>query len=179
MSYDLISGNIVAAITGGVFSFVRVLSVSASLLTSPAYILASYIIAEDIGAMTDPADDDDWPLYVSSMPDSRDIKTNCGAIYDSPGLKNGRLMEGPVIEHYGIQLKIRSDNHDDGWAKAEAIAVALDGIANDTITIGIVEYQIHNVKRMSPVISLGIEKGTKDRRLFTVNFLVTMKRIIA
>ena len=167
----------ISAITGGVFSFVRVFSVSATLLTTPAYILASYIIEENIGSMTDPADSGDWPLYISYMPDGFDIETDCGSIYDTSGIKDGRLMIGPVIEHYGIQLKIRSDVHITGWSKAEAIASALDGVVDDLIEINSVEYRIYNIKRTGPVISLGMELGTKGRRLFTVNFLVTLKRV--
>ena len=179
MSYNLISGDIIGSITGGVFEYSKSFDVLDSLQTSPAYILASYIVENSIGFMTNPVNEDDWPLYISYMPDGSDIKTNCGSVYDTSGLKDGRLMEGQVIQHYGIQLRIRCDTHTTGWAKAEAIASALDAIVNDTVTIGSVEYRIYNVSRSGPVISLGMEEGTKERRLFTVNFIVTMKRIIS
>ena len=64
------------------------------------------------------------------------------------------------------------------YAKAEAIAIALDAVLNGTIIIDSEEYLINNVSRTTQIISLGIEKGTKGRRLFVVNFLMTMKRII-
>ena len=176
MSYALISGEVIPAVTGGVFSFFRTLTDSDTLLTSPAFILASYIIEQTIGSMTDPADSSDWPLYVSFMPDSSGVKTDAGALYDTSGIKDGRLMEGQVIQHYGIQLSIRSNTHVAGWAKAEAIASALDAVLNDSVIIDSVEYQIINITR-SLVISLGAEPGTKERRMFTVNFVVTMKRI--
>ncbi len=179
MVYTLISGKVIPAVTGGVFSYVRGLTIDNALLTSPAYILASYIIEQAIGSMTDPVDDNDWPLYVSRMPDGSDIKTNCGTLYDTSGLKDGRLAEGTVIQHYGLQLRIRSDTHLVGWAKAEAIAIALDGVSNEVLAVGSYNYQIYNIRRMGPVISLGMEIGTKARRLFTVNFLVTLKRIAA
>jgi len=179
MSYTLISGEIIPAVTGGVFAYEQVFTTSDSLQTSPAYILASYIIAEAIGSMTDPVDDDDWPLYVSYMPDSSDIKTNCGCVYDTSGVKDGRLMEGPVTQFFGIQLKIRCSSPINGYAKAEAIAIALDAVVNDTVTIDSVVYKIKDVGRTSPVISLGVEEGTKNRRLFTVNFIVTLKRVVS
>jgi hypothetical protein len=87
-------------------------------------------------------------------------------------------MVGPVMVHYGIQLRIRSQKHIDGYAKAEEIAAALDAIANGTITISAKDYVINNISRNGPPISLGAEKGTTNRRLFTVNFSVTMKRIV-
>jgi hypothetical protein len=149
-----------------------------ALQTSPAYILKQFIIAEGIGSMTNPSAGNDWPLYISSTPDGSGIKTNLGVLYDSVPLKDGRLMDGPVIVHYGIQLRIRSQKHLDGYTKAEEIAAALDGIANGTITINAKDYIIVNVSRSGPPISLGAEKGTTNRRLFTVNFSVTMKRVV-
>ncbi len=177
MSYNLISKTI-PAVTGGLFDFEGEGVAGAALLTSPAFILASYVIAEGIGSMTDPVDNSDWPLYVSYTPDNDDVKTDLGVMYDTSPLKDGRISEGEVINHFGIQLKIRTDNHVQGYVKAEEIANALDEVLNDSIIINSNEYLIHNVSRQGAPISLGVEKGTKNRRLFTVNFLVTMKRVI-
>ena len=98
------------------------------LLTSPAYILASYIRGQ--GLMTDPDDSAGvvWPLYISLMPDNVDVETNCGIVYSTSGIKDGRLMSGEVIQHYGIQLRIRCDDYNIGWAKAESVANNLDSI---------------------------------------------------
>jgi len=146
------------------------------LLTSPATILATYIIEQAL--MSNPVEEADWPLYISYMPDSSDVKTNCGAIYDVPGLKNGRLMSGTVIQHYGVQLKLRSDDYITGWAKMESIVTNLDTIHNVEVEITSGEnYQISNVTRVEPIAPLGIEKGTKGRRLFVNDFLVTVKEI--
>ncbi len=145
------------------------------LLTSPAFILATYLIGQ--GLMTDPVDNDEWPLYVSFMPDSSDVKTDCGTLYDIPGTKDGRLMAGEVIQHFGFQLKIRSSDYNTGWAKAEAIATNLDSVNNNVETVEGEDYQICNVSRVEPIVALGTEAGTKQRRLFTINFLVTVKKI--
>ena len=176
MSYSLIGGKVIPAVTGGVFAFTRVFSTSDTLLVSPAVILAEYI--RDQETMSDPGDNTDWPLYISYMPDSVDIDSDCGAIYDTTPIKDGRLMIGPVIQHYGIQIKIRSISHSIGWLKAENIITNLDAINYTLITIDGEEYQMNAVKRIGHIIPLGIELGTKDRQLFTVNFLVTLKRVI-
>lgn len=176
MGFNLIA-DIIASVTGGLFQFEKSTIVATALLNSPAFILASYIRSEGIGSLTDPGDDNDWPLYVSYMPDSLSVKNDCGTLYDTSGFKDGRLMSSKVIEHYGIQLRIRSRTANDGWSKAEEVSVILDTVSNDTIVIGANEYLIYNIKRMGPVISLGVEEGTKNRKLFTVNFLVTLKRI--
>ncbi len=178
MSYDLISGEVIPAVTGGVFSYTRVLTVSDTLLTSPASILAAYII-DGLEDMSDGNSGGTWPLFISAMPDSVNVKEDCGAVYNTTGFKDGRLMEGQVIQHYGVQLKIRSEDHDTGWAKAEAIASSLDAVYNTLITKDEVEFVLKNISRTSPVISLGLEVGTSRKNLFTVNFILTIKRVIS
>ena len=176
MGYTLISDDEIASMTGGVFLFTRTLTVSDTLLTSPAYILGSYLIEEEIGSMTDPVDVDDWPLYVGFMPDGSGIKTELCSIYDTSPQKDGRSMEGPVFQHYAMQLKIRSDDYVMGYAKLEEIASDLDAIHNETITISDAEFQIQNITR-SGVIPLGMEPSSKKRFLFTVNLVVAMRRV--
>ena len=177
MAINLVSGNVIPAVTGGVFDFTLEASSGTALLSSPAFVLASYIIEQVIGSMTNPDDGSDWPIYISKMPDGPQVKTSCGAVYDTSGLKDGRIMDGGVTQHHGVQLKIRSSNHNTGWAKIETIALALDAVLNATITISIVLYKIYNITRTSPIISLGSEPGTQERQLFTINFLLTLERI--
>ncbi len=176
MSYDIISGKVIPAVTGGVFNFFRILTAETALLISPAVILAAYMINQAV--MSDPDDATVWPLYISRMPDIVGMENNTGAIYDTLGLKDGRLMIGPVIQHYGIQIKIRSITHNVGWAKAEEISLDLDTILNKEVSIDDEDYVINNVKRFGNIIPLGTEEGTKGRLLFTVNFLVTLRRIV-
>lgn len=180
MSEEVRGPDVIPAVTGGVFDVATVLTASDDLLTSPAFVLASYIIAQAIGNMTDPDDSalPDWPLFVSFMPDTSNVKTECGALYDTSPIKDGRLMAGQVISHFGIQLKIRSRTQVDGYAKAEAIAVALDTVQNETQVVGSYTYQLYNISRQGSPVSLGMEEGNKGRYLFTVNLVLTMKRVI-
>ncbi len=142
------------------------------LLSPPATILAEYIRSE--GLMTDPDDSTTWPLYVSRMPDSG-VKNNVGAIYDTPGKKDGRLMAGTVIQHYGLRIKIRCTVYNTGWAKIEEIATNLDTVKNEVVSVGGNNYIIENISRVEPVVPLGAEDGTKERQMFISDFLVTMK----
>ena len=128
--------------------------------------------------MTAQSAGDNLPLYISSMPDGNDIKTNLGVLYDTAPIKDGRLMTGPVIAHYGIQLRIRSQKHIAGYTKAEEVAAAMDAIQNGTITIDANDFIIQNITRSGPPISLGAEKGTTNRRLFSVNLILTLKRVV-
>lgn len=173
----IVGGNWIAAMTGGVFYTTPVMGAgSHALLLSPAMIMVAYVI-EKLDKMTDPSDGDDWPLYTSHMPDSLDVKTDCGAIFGTGGVNDPRGMEGGVSQHPGVQLRIRSKSHSTGYAKIEDVASTLDGVMNDTITISGKEYAIQNVSRASPIVDMGVEPGTKRRFSFTVNYLLTMKRL--
>jgi len=178
MSYDLIAETI-PAVTGGLFDFERDLTAAedTALGRSVISILAAYII-ETLSLMTDPSDGDDWPLYISSMPDGDNVKTDCGAIYDTAGVLDGKLSSGEVVQHPGIQLCIRSDDYETGYAKIEAIALALDDICWNTITISGDTYLLQNISRVSAVVPLGSERGYKRRFLFTVNFLCSLRKIV-
>ena len=137
---------------------------------SPATILASYIRQESL--MTDPADNTDWPLYISYFPD---VKTEMGAIYDTSGKKLGRYMTGTVVERFGITLKIRSKDYNTGWVKMEAIIARLDTIKNEEITVDGEDYIIQNVSLLSSFNSPDVEDGTKKRRLFVCDLMLTLK----
>ena len=145
---------------------------------SPAAILADYII-NTLLKMTLPTDGDDWPLYISHLPGGDDIKTDAGALYDTTGLKDGRLMLGPVITHFGIELTIRSRDYQDGYVKIEDISTLLDGVAYALITIGTDSFELLNASRMGDIGKLGLEqKTTKRRYLFTSNFTLSLRKIV-
>ena len=131
------------------------------LLSSPALILAEYIKGQ--GLMSNPVANTTWPLYIPRMPDGVGVKTNIGCIYDAPGKKDGRLMIGTVIQHFGLQILIRCRTHNDGWLKMETIATNLDMAHNVEITVDGEDYQIQNISSVEPVVALGTEEGTKIR----------------
>lgn len=150
---------------------------TSKLQKSPASIMAAYIIEQLDVDMTDPSDKSNWPLYISHMPDGSNVKTDCGAIYDTAGIQEQRSMTGEWSEHPGIQIRIRSRSYEDGYVKIEDIANALDAIAWVDFEIGDLEYRIFNVSRTSPIASLGTEPGTRRRFNFTINFLLTIKEL--
>lgn len=145
------------------------------LLTSPASIIAAYII-DILEKMSSPDANSDWPLYVSHLPDSDNVKTDAGAIYNTTGINDMRSMNGKIPQHPGIQLRIRSQNSETGYAKIEDIALTLDEIFRNTVEVDEQEYEIQNASRTTPIVSLGLEVGTTKRRYnFTVNYLLTLK----
>jgi len=138
---------------------------------APSSIIAS-VIVQILEEMSNPLDGGVWPLYISMMPDDSDVEDDCGAIYDAPGIVNARLMrEGEVVEHHGVQIKIRSTDYETGYRKIRELALDLDAVKNQSITLGDNVYTVNNLARVGTIDYLGIEKESKRRYLFTVNFI--------
>jgi len=148
----------------------------ALLTISPATILADYII-DELDLMIRPDESGVWPLFISGMPDADEVDTNCGAIYDTSGTLDLRQMNGYTPSHPGIQIKIRSQDYNTGYAKLEEVVDALSTVNRVLTIIGTQTFMVYNVKRTTPIVALGKEPGTKRRYLFTVNFLVTLKNV--
>ena len=145
------------------------------LAASPAYILASYII-DTLRYMTDYNDGSAWPLYISSLPDGDDIQNNAGGIYDTTGLLDGKDMrDSVVVEHHGIQIKIRSIDQQTGWTKMRQIVGDLDQVQMQEITANDITYEMASISRTSPIACIGTDE--KRRFLFTVNFLATIREL--
>jgi len=173
------SNNIIAAMTGGVLSL-KSLAITATgtdiLQMSPASIIANYIISS-LSLMSDPSDGDDWPLYIASLPDGPQIETDCGAVYDSGGVTDGKYMSGGIMQHQGVQVRIRSQSQETAYEKIEEIAIALDESKFASIEIGDLEFLIQNISRTTSIAFMGVDQGTKRRSNFSVNFLVTIKEL--
>ena len=144
---------------------------------SPALILSEYII-NTLGLMTNPTASGLWPLYTSYLPDSDDVESNAGAIIGKEGFLDGRLMKtGEVINHPGLQLKIRSLTNEIGYVKIESIGLGLDQVAGNNIIIDGSTFEILNIKKVTDIISLGLEEGTNRKYISTIDFLMTLKKI--
>ena len=176
MSNVVSTGNLIASITGGGFYLAplsRTTEGTPELGVSPASIVAYYII-NSLAKMSGPSSGSAFPLWKSHM---QNKPSNAGAIYDTSGIIEQRQMNGLVPTHQGIQIRIRTIDYETGYAKIEDIASALDEVFEQSVEIGVEEYVIQNIGRSSPIVPLGIEGGTIRRYLFTINFLLTIRKI--
>jgi len=140
---------------------------------TPAYIIKSYLVGE--GLLTDPADSGDWPVYTGVLPDSPEVVDDIVACMDTSGVKDGRSMKtGVTLFHQGVQILLRSEDYNDGYAKVQTLADALAEIQNAEEVISGTTYEINNVTQTTDVIVLSQEEGSKRRGFFSVNFLVTI-----
>jgi len=142
---------------------------------SPCFIIGSYLIAQSV--FTLPSLSGSWPLYKSFMPDEAN---DVCAIYDTTPIIDTRVSESYPNTHYGLQIIIRASDYEIGKAKARAIAVILETIQNSSVEFGEYEYEIRTARPTSGVISLGQEPETTKRRyVFTINFISTIKYMVA
>ena len=143
------------------------------LIHSPANVLSQLLM--DKGAGTDPIDEDAWPIYSNGEPSSPD---NVITITDTSGEIQGRVMfTGQELEQYGVQIRIRCNDPEDGFAKANALTVTMDQeIYRDTVTLDSDTYLVHAVNRKGGVIVLGKDANKTDLNLYTINVTVTLTR---
>lgn len=115
-----------------------------------------------------------WPVFAGGEPDTPDSAIT---VYDTAGVDHGRLMvTGERPEHHGILIRVRSAAHTAGYAKARAIAVALDtDVSFEAATIGSTTYIVWAVTRTTDVLDIGKETNT-NRDLFTVNAIVSLRK---
>ena len=142
---------------------------------SPCFIVGSYLIAQSV--FTLPSLRGSWPLYKSSLPVEAD---DVGAIYDTAPIVDLRISKSYPNTHYGLQVKVRAGNYETGKTKARAILASLETVQNGSVVFGVYEYEIRTARPVGGVISLGQEfQTTKRRYLFTVNFISTIKYMVA
>lgn len=152
------------------------------LTQTPAQIL-DVILRED-GVVSDPALGGDWPARVSNMPDGVGIPNDVVALYDTPGINDGRDMRtGEVFVHHGVEIMVRSLVYLDGWRKIWAAAWAFEKVAMRSVTVGGGVFLVWNITRTTEPASLGTEEGDETekrpgirrRELFSANFIVTVR----
>lgn len=116
-----------------------------------------------------------WPIGVV-RPDKPD---NCVTVYETEGRRDGRTMNGgEVWYHPGVQIEVRSADHNTGYLKANQLATCCDEeIYNETVTFEGKTYTITNVSRVGQVMSLGYETPESRRELFTFNATVTITQV--
>jgi len=142
---------------------------------SPAKILSVYLIEKEY--FTLPSEEEDWPLYISKLPDTKDVPTECAAIIDQPSEKlfktAGGKTEGTKF-NFPIQILYRTRNYPEAWEKSNEVATDLDLIEKELIEIDgeesgeSFEYLLQDFVMESRPFYIGEEENTK-RLIFSFN----------
>ena len=151
-----------------------------TLTSSPAIIIRSLLIANNLGSDKDADSVEAWPIHIQHEPDGDEEQDNMITLYDLGGTDDGRAMRtGERFDHETLQVRVRAKDFLIGRARMKLIADLFDGILREPVTVVVNEttsedYAIQNISRSSPILPLGQEKGTKRRQLFTLNVAVTI-----
>jgi hypothetical protein len=145
-------------------------------MSSPAQVIKQLLIQLTLvpATKTEP-----WAAFVGFLPDEYDTAL---CVYDTAGVKQGRLIRGgETIIKPGIQVRFRSSNYPLAWEKANAVAQAFDALPVFTQVVmppATETWKIQNISRTGDILTAGIEEeGDRKRFNFTVNALLTMKKI--
>lgn len=115
------------------------------------------------------------PCYVGQLPDTPHAPATSVCVYDTPGVADDRLLRGEIVDYPGIQIRVQSQDYSTGWALAESIRSIVDGVLLADVTLGSSTYNVHSLRRTSPIFSIGNASGTKRMEVFTLNLLCTMR----
>lgn len=147
------------------------------LYDSPASVVAWLLVALNQG--TSPLNNplQNWPVYSTNEPSSPD---NCITVFDTSGRDDGRIMQtGNRSEHPGVQIRVRSNDAQQGYLKARAICVAVDtGFYDFAVTVNTNEYVVHGIYRSSNVLALGKNLPNDKRSVFTINATLDLKLVV-
>ena len=132
-------------------------------------IVANYLIG--VASFSTPGGVGTWPLYKNSMPE---VTVNCGCLYDTTPVGEGKTMAGSYTQHYGLQLGVRATVCDDGYEKLDTVATALDLVHNATVAIGGDTYTILSFTRATSIILL--EQDEKRRYIHELNLVVSIRK---
>jgi len=149
--------------------------VSTPFLThSPAQIIQQMMI--DLGVGTDGSLNNAWPIFSTEEPDDPD---NCITVYDTTGSDDGRSMvDGKSMQHHGIQVRIRSYDHQTGYVKAREIRSAFEGVLNKQTSIETNLYLVECINKIGDVLCLGQDVPASKRRVFTLNVVTPITKLI-
>ncbi len=148
---------------------------------SPARIIAELLIGGGHGTDPERSPNGIWPIYTGNAPDRPDeiIKVTLTAGMDDGYTNpNKERQEKP-----GIQILIRSVTEEEGYYKAQTIAIFLDQVQRTLVNIaeledvgtGTMTYILHSIMRTTNVIAIGSDVPAGKRQLFTINAIVTLR----
>lgn len=147
------------------------------LTNSPAEIVVQYLLGYNPEIGHEPSGDPtEWPIFYSQVTSEPD---NTIVVFDTGGRPDGRLGNTrQVIEHPGIQVRIRAASHREAWDKIKQVAAALDAVQRTDVLLEEKTYRIATITRQGTPLFLGPEpQSDRFRVLFTINALLSVTEI--
>jgi len=145
-----------------------------SLDHSPAQIISQLL--KDKGFVTDPSQNQDWPIFVSTMPDGVGTPDKAVAIYDVTGIKETSIQRtGETLVHHGINIRARDIDYNSVWKKTKDLFDYLSGVKYIETVVGGISYMVIAFTHSSGIGFLG-EVESRQRVSFVLNGTTTILR---
>ncbi len=136
-----------------------------TLLASPAAIVRQLLL--DLGlAVAGPTAD--WSVFAANEPAGPD---NCVTVRGTQGVGEAETHFGVTTWHRGIQVRVRSSDHEAGYAKAAGIGAALETLDVHAVSVGGACYLAGPFSPAGEVMDLGKDVPNGKRWIFTCNYL--------
>jgi hypothetical protein len=145
---------------------------SLNLPDSPARVVQHSLILLGLGTNPVPSPVSAWPVYSPGVPNSPE---NLISVKNTAGTDDGRVMEGEVQTHFGVQVMVRGVDDPTAWDKANAIREAVQYVDLQVVTVGAAEYLLRCYAKIGNVIDAGRESPTSRRPVFTLNLVVSLE----
>jgi len=145
---------------------------------SPARIVQHLLIALGVAALPPRRP---WPAYYLNGPSTPD---NLIIVYNTVGKKHGKTMVDKERQiHHGVQVRVRGSTDDICYMKANDIAIALDRMLRQEVTVDEVLYTVQNVVIMGdpiqfpkPATTGKIPEVEEDRSIVVINCLLPIRQ---
>lgn len=133
-------------------------------IDSQADILKAYLVR--LGIFNDSlVPSSAWLPFTSSLPDGPDYAV---CFYDCRGNNFGRLMRGATVEHFGVDITIRSgSSYPDGRRMGDTIQDIADEAVGVLVYVRNRAYLVKSIYRPTQLVAVG-EEPKKRRQLFTL-----------
>lgn len=146
-------------------------------MKSPEYLTAQLLV--NAGYTFDPPLNANAPAtrytqFVNAFPDTPTNIVACSS--NGLNTNDGRLMNGTPINHPGIQVRVRSADMDDAYAKIRAIWNYVNTVRRQTVTVLTETYRIDNLSVAGEPYFIGV--GPDDQRpSYVFDLKITYKLI--
>lgn len=146
-------------------------------MSSPAKVIASYLVGRGVGAW--PGTASDWYVYYAKEPNDEIDPNNTVTVYDEdPNVEDGRMRGGRNVVHPGINIRVRSmdvdvpgDGYDSGWDKGQEVLDRLSELGFTQVVVAgdATEYEVQCYTVGRELAFLKEEDPLKKRQIFVLN----------
>lgn len=137
------------------------------LTRTPADVFAEFLVLNELA--TRPESQLSWPCYAGSFGTAGD---DAVCVYTTAGQLNGRLQRGgKTLQHYGVQVRVRSYDAQVAYAKTVEVCALADSTLRYDFVYRDMQIRFQAISRRSDIIELGEVEEQGRRSHFTVNFL--------